>query len=171
MKTIRENVFETNSSSCHCVTIAGTNMLEKYKNNEIVCVHNFGLSEYETIAEVVPDSDFITIEELTNRIKGKLKTINVFSCYEKELNYLTKNISEQLVIDCLKNKDDYSTVIDFDGKSLYFGNIFECMQNIIGEIYYYSEYDDYDPLNDYNGRLSFEGISGPINVIYKHVEC
>lgn len=36
MKTLRENVFETNSSSCHVVTILSDYNLERLKNNEIL---------------------------------------------------------------------------------------------------------------------------------------
>lgn len=65
MKTIRNCVFETNSSSCHCVTIMKPSVYEPLKNKEVV-LHNVynEACEYEDISVTVRPYDMINIKDL-----------------------------------------------------------------------------------------------------------
>ena len=65
MKTIRKNVFETNSSSCHCVTIMKTEVYEAIKDQRAVAHHVYDEAcEYEDISVKIRPLDLINIKDL-----------------------------------------------------------------------------------------------------------
>lgn len=65
MKTIRKNTFETNSSSCHCVTIMKPSVYEAIKEQRSV-VHNVfnHVEEYSETSATIHNYDLIPIDEL-----------------------------------------------------------------------------------------------------------
>lgn len=65
MKTIRRNTFETNSSSCHCVTIMKPSVYEAVKEQNSV-VHNVfnHVEEYSETSATIHGYDLIPINEL-----------------------------------------------------------------------------------------------------------
>ncbi len=65
MKTIRRNTFETNSSSCHCVTIMKPSVYDAIKEQKSV-VHNVynNVEEYCETSAVIHNYDLIPINEL-----------------------------------------------------------------------------------------------------------
>lgn len=65
MKTIRFGTFETNSSSCHCVTIMKPSAYDAVKEQKAV-VHNVynSAEEYNTISVTIRSYDVIPINEL-----------------------------------------------------------------------------------------------------------
>lgn len=87
MKTIRKGTFETNSSSCHVVTIVREDLLERYRNNEVVCIINLDLEEYKTVKNVLKSYNFYDIDkfyELVQEAK-KLSEYTELGYYEKWL--------------------------------------------------------------------------------------
>lgn len=62
MLTIRNNTFETNSSSCHVVTICNDNMLKKYLNGDVICMTELDLEEHYTCTCILNDGDFYDID-------------------------------------------------------------------------------------------------------------
>lgn len=96
MKTIRKHVFETNSSSCHSVTVCGEDKLKGYLANELICIHDFYFPEHGGSFEVVPDKDFYTMEELSKKIDELIadedfKKDLLFSDYHDECSFLIKH--------------------------------------------------------------------------------
>ena len=74
MKTIRRGTFETNSSSCHSVTIMLKDDWEDYKNHKkFINEHiNKAYSEdnyYGLIGQMIDHSKFITFDELKKVVK------------------------------------------------------------------------------------------------------
>ena len=65
MKTIRRNTFETNSSSCHCVTVMRPSVYEAIKEQKSV-IHNVfhNVDEYSETSAIVRNYDLISIDEL-----------------------------------------------------------------------------------------------------------
>lgn len=65
MKTIRLGTFETNSSSCHCITIMKPSVYEAIKEQKSV-VHNVydNAEEYGEISATIHSYDLIPINEL-----------------------------------------------------------------------------------------------------------
>lgn len=65
MKTIRRNTFETNSSSCHCVTLMAPSVYEAVKEHKSV-IHNVynHIEEYSETFAYIHKYDLIPIDEL-----------------------------------------------------------------------------------------------------------
>lgn len=65
MKTIRRNTFETNSSSCHCVTLMAPSVYEAVKEQKSV-IHNVynHVEEYSETSAYIHKYDLIPINEL-----------------------------------------------------------------------------------------------------------
>jgi len=65
MKTIRRNTFETNSSSCHCVTLMAPSVYEAVKEQKSV-IHNIyhHIEEYSETSAYIHKYDLIPINDL-----------------------------------------------------------------------------------------------------------
>ena len=79
MISVRENTFETNSSSCHSLTIIKKSLAEKLKNKEVFYIGNYKC--YSDCDEVlvndlgnVPEKDLITAAQLRQKIKEWVAT-------------------------------------------------------------------------------------------------
>lgn len=103
MRTIRDSVFETNSSSCHVCTIAGANKLKQFERGEVYCVFNsFSFGCDGTV--VIPDTAFKTREEADELLKQKM--FERFSSVEEFIDYVfeeytyLQNFKEEVEKDC-----------------------------------------------------------------------
>ena len=101
MKTIRNNVFETNSSSTHSISIFYAEDYEKFKNNELL--YN-------------PESDeLITLEEgveiLLNNLseESKIKILNDKLSYSEIINLYIDELTYYIEVPKF-----YKELIDFD---------------------------------------------------------
>ena len=88
MLSIREDVFETNSSSCHSLTIARKSFLEDLKNKKKFFIGNFKVSSDSDEVFVndltdVTEKDYLTFEQVKEKIKEWLKQEHV-DAYEKK---------------------------------------------------------------------------------------
>lgn len=95
MISVRESVFETNSSSCHSLTIAKKSFLDKLQNGEIIYK---GKYEFSDSGEVfindlsnVSEEDILTIDQVKELLKEWLKKTPT-SDYEKELQDQFKEV-------------------------------------------------------------------------------
>ena len=64
MKTVRFGTFETNSSSCHCVTIMKPSVYEAVKEQKSVMHNVFNHVEYGETSAIIHNYDLIPINEL-----------------------------------------------------------------------------------------------------------
>ena len=65
MKTVRLGTFETNSSSCHCVTIMKPSVYEAIKEQKSVMHNVFNhVEEYSETSAIIHNYDLIPINEL-----------------------------------------------------------------------------------------------------------
>ena len=102
MKTIRNNVFETNSSSCHSITILTDSEYEKFRNNELV---------YNTYYDqVISLKDYCinTIENLTDSLDNYVESLEKYDKVKHESWELSKEELQEKIsnINNLKNLSD-----------------------------------------------------------------
>ena len=114
MKTIRNNVFETNSSSCHVLTIMDEHEVEMLKNNEALIY----VPDYSSDDDMVADSTVVTEDYILKlcRDNGIDTTDNRISLYidhvldTHELDYYNfcdeMGIDDKNIEDALYNVDD-----------------------------------------------------------------
>ena len=164
MKTVRLNTFETNSSSCHCVTICGENMLNKWLNNEVMCTFDFDIDSDEgNVSNVVPDKYFITFEKAFEELKKYYEGEGADNTNLKEL-FENPEFNAESMKECLFGDRDIG---DFDGWML--ADVMEC---IYGRVWVNND-NDCCPLYDENSeeRIDTSGIEGPIKTITCEVCC
>lgn len=89
MKTIRRNTFETNSSSCHCVTICGQDKLQEFMDKKVIAFgdHEGGSDDGRTL--VVPDAKFIPVETVFEFLKTTSEMPD--NSYKEYLEFLQKS--------------------------------------------------------------------------------
>lgn len=96
MISVRESVFETNSSSCHSLTIAKKSFLDKLKNGEVFYKGKYSLDSDSSEVFIndlsnVSEDDVVTIDQVKDLLKEWLKKTPT-SNYEKELQDQFKEI-------------------------------------------------------------------------------
>ena len=70
MISIREQVFETNSSSCHSITICSNELQQKLLNYEALYTGTFEYDDdYGTYVNVLEENEIITMEEIVEKLK------------------------------------------------------------------------------------------------------
>lgn len=105
MKTIRNNVFETNSSSCHVLTVADQNEYDLIKNGQAVIY----VPRYSSDDSDVYDSVVLTKDKYLELVKSKFNEFETKrEFFEKawDLVFARYDIEEQL--DNLANEYDMS---------------------------------------------------------------
>lgn len=78
MISIREDVFETNSSSCHCLTIAKKSFLDGLKKKELFYIGDYSCcsdSDEVFVNDLmdVKEEDYLTFAQVKDRAKEWLK--------------------------------------------------------------------------------------------------
>lgn len=69
MRLIRLNTFETNSSSCHSVTVFKTSDYIKFKNGETFYIGDYEYhDDHNTYYNELKSEDFLTIEDIRDRV-------------------------------------------------------------------------------------------------------
>lgn len=96
MISVRESVFETNSSSCHSLTIAKKSFLDKLKNGEVFYKGKYDLDSDSSEVFIndlsnVSEGDVVTIDQVKDLLKEWLKKTPT-SDYEKELQDQFKEV-------------------------------------------------------------------------------
>ena len=110
MRTVRRNVFETNSSSCHSVTVMAENAWEKFKNFEVVLLGRPMICEHEECTSIYEDDEIIPM----SKVLEELKAWEGLADNVKDVDYI-KNISLEDFVQILKDNelDDYGSLYDF----------------------------------------------------------
>jgi hypothetical protein len=114
MKTIRNSVFETNSSSCHVVTVLSDYEMEQLKNGEVILLFYKSQNE-KVITHVMSECRFeYEIERLDFCYddEGELKCCNtdrkVMKALSKDLwKLLVENATKDITLDFGIKEDKY----------------------------------------------------------------
>lgn len=165
MKTVRFGTFETNSSSCHCVTICGENMLNKWLNKEVLCTFDFDIdSDVGHASNVVPDKYFITFEKAFNELKAAYEKGENRHQEDMRILFEDYELTPEKLKACLLGEEDIG---EFDSWDL---------SNIMEDIYPRIWVDDGNeccPFYDENEeeKIDTSGIEGPVKTITCEVCC
>lgn len=164
MYVIRKNVFETNSSSCHTLTVCGQKMYDLYNQGKVVCVHKFDYSDdYETYKNVVPDKDFWTLDYLFTYVKRNIDRLDDVRSYEQGAVTEIKKSLESIdkFINCMNECYEAREVVE---------------EYILNNMRLYGimiENEEVNPLrSDFNEiKTEYSGIEGPTTTISATVYC
>ena len=146
MKTIRNGVFETNSSSCHVLTVADQNEYDLIKNGQAV-IH---VPSYSSDDSDVYDSVVLTKDKYLELVKSK------FSEFETKREFFEKAwylIFTSSVID--EDLDNLAEEYDMSAKT----------KNDLCEIIWHCSHEE-DPLETLDG-----GIKKAVNGSAVYVSC
>ena len=136
-KQIRNNVFETNSSSTHSLTIAKSNILDMLED---------GVLFINRIPKIILESSNSSITTATTQLE---KLAFVITCLKTESEYLDEGVADELVLKLIAfyniNKiesDKYYSIWDEEyiiiSKS--FEELIELINNDLVLTYFYEEY-------------------------------
>ena len=104
MKTIRNSVFETNSSSCHVVTVLSDYEMEKLKNNELLL--DIHLSQgAKTITTPIDDWKLRYEIEQCLFVHGKDGQLKYIELDRKTVEALSKELWDLLISNMKKRVD------------------------------------------------------------------
>lgn len=121
MRTIRASVFETNSSSCHVITVLSDRELELLKNGEVLLLFEKSQNE-KVITHVMSERRFeyeIERHDFCYDSEGELKCCNtdrkVMEALSKDLwNLLVENATKDITIDFGLKEDEIFDKYDLD---------------------------------------------------------
>lgn len=121
MRTIRNSVFETNSSSCHVVTVLSEYEMEQLKNGEVLLLFEKSQNE-KVITHVMSECRFeyeIERHDFCYDDQGELKCCNtdrkVMEALSKDLwNLLVENATKDITIDFGLKEDEIFDKYDLD---------------------------------------------------------
>lgn len=171
MKTIRYNTFETNSSSCHSVTICGQDKLKEFMDKKVIAFSDYEGDSDSGRTMTVPDAKFIPIEQVFTKLKTTTEMPDN-DTDQKNLEFLQKSESFTLekFSEILFNDDTISGPDEYDIDTYELRDI---MENIYGETPYWNDGDtEFNPFLVGEDRPeSFEGIAGPIITIIGELSC
>lgn len=104
MKTIRHSVFETNSSSCHVVTVLSDYEMEKLKNNELLL--DIHLSQgTKTIVKPIDDWQLRYELEQCRFVHGKDGQLKYIELDRKTVEKLSKELWDLFISNMKKRVD------------------------------------------------------------------
>lgn len=141
MKTIRNNTFETNSSSCHTVTICKRDTFERYEKGELICLVRVLIGQGIKAKVTLCDDNFYDIDsfyELIKKARGLMKSLPSAYCRPDIENIL--NSSKKIIWRIFFNgerllKFDINELSNFILLGSYiFGKNIPCAQNIFNGI-------------------------------------
>jgi len=103
METFRNGTFETNSSSCHCMVVAGENDFQKFVDGELFADSGSYKCPYQ--------ATLITLDEVVRRYQ---KHVDDENKYEEEHNasWRTKMISAEMIKWIMLHPDFFDPDID-----------------------------------------------------------
>ena len=150
MKTIRNGVFETNSSSCHVLTVADQNEYDLIKNGQAV-IH---VPRYSSDDSDIYDSVVLTKDKYLELVKSK------FSEFETKREFFEKAWDLILTHGALdEDLDDLAEEYDMSVKTKY--NLFEIISHCSHEE---------DPLETLDGGLKKE-VNGSAVYVSCWLKC
>lgn len=111
MKTIRHNVFETNSSSCHVLTIMTEEDVDKLKKHEALIY----VPEYCSDDDIVFDSEIIDKKKFIKICKNDnidVDNQDIINC----IDYIFDTVSDEKYIDLYDYLDEHNITRETDVK-------------------------------------------------------
>ena len=153
MISVRENTFETNSSSCHCLTIIKKSLAEKLKNREVFYIgdyHCYSDSDEVCVNDLsnVEDKDLITVEQIREELKKWVNTkAEDDTEYEKELkeSFSKVDLDTCNVVDTIE--EIYGDCIE-EFMDCHLNKEAEWLDRIIGDSDTYTPWSKEIPLED-----------------------
>lgn len=89
MISTRESVFESNSSSCHSVTICKKSLREKLENGEAFYKGDFEFhDDYETYFNKLDENEIVSGEDAAKALNEWAKQSDLKSWWQSTVNYL-----------------------------------------------------------------------------------
>ena len=121
MKTIRFNTFETNSSSCHVVTVLSDHEMEQLKNGKVLLLFSKSQNK-KVIANIMTESQFeyeVERYDFCYDDEGELKCCNtdrnVMEALSKDLwMLLIENATKDITIDFGIKEDEIFAKYELD---------------------------------------------------------
>lgn len=86
MKTIRRGTFETNSSSCHAITVVEIDLLEQYREGQVICLASFHLAEDSIITNYPDEDNFYDFDTFFSLIQRKANKWNYGDVYYDDID-------------------------------------------------------------------------------------
>ena len=146
MKTIRNNVFETNSSSCHVLTVADQNEYDLIKNEQAVIY----VPHYSSDDSEVYDSVILTKDKYLELVKSK------FGVFETKREFFEK--AWDLVFKCCDIEEELDNLAEeYD--------VLVKTKNDLFDIIWHCTHEE-NPLETLNG-----GIKKEINGSAVYISC
>ena len=168
MITVRNGVFETNSSSCHVITIARRSDWTDFKSGKTGWKRNsYAIEEHETITYKLQDEDIIDLDEAFESVKKTLVAENdeaFYNYFAEDLlaknvwQYVKDNFSRKMFDDFLNGNAQPTVTFDkpvvfhykWSDKDVVYN---ESTSEDINRIIYWALYD----MSGYDSILTFEG--------------
>ena len=131
MKTIRRNTFETNSSSCHCVTICGEDKLEAYRAKKVIALSDtYICSDSESREIVLTDDKFIPLEDAYKKLTDFYNTHKNEKIFKerycaKELSAVIGQLTFEKFVELLFDEDEECDLGNLDRYELQ-----ECLEQV-----------------------------------------
>lgn len=171
MKTIRRNTFETNSSSCHCMTICGDDKLKEYKDHKVIALSPYCINSDDGPLEIVlTDDKFIPLEEAYDKLikwhaDHKDDTSVNDRYWFKTLNEVIDQLTFEKFVEKLYDHND-----DIDLGSLDQYELIDCLESALDATQVLVSGSYKDPL-DTKALEKPKGIKGDMVIISTEVEC
>ena len=161
MRAIRLNTFETNSSSCHCLTICSQNKLKEFRERKVIALSDVRIaSDYDVLEITIPDDHFVSIEDAFNKV------VEYCEANKDNDKWSVKQVLELENFDFDKFKaiifDEDDDMESYDMLDV-LEDAFDVPEVFISECYK-------SPL-DADEITTPNGIEGPISIISTEVEC
>lgn len=160
MKTIRDDVFETNSSTCHAVTLINEDLLTRYRNCEVICIINLDLEEYETVTNIMKSNNFYDIDRFYDLIEETKDLLQYYGFSSIATNWFFSASKEEIYNAFFKGelpKGLEADTLSILGEYLFNGH----------NIYAYALQISDDPLKNYRGEE--ERVGNKIIRIEKYI--
>ena len=155
MKTIRSNVFETNSSSCHSVTLISKSDYESLQDGvKYPYDVDFWYDEHESTIIKLPSDKFRTVEEIYQDLTNVLND-TTSEYLQEDKKVVKENWSVDYVKKCLANPYDYNNdIINSFWEYFSYSDIASDKLNIISKL---DEIIDKNSIQEFNDTYIFEG--------------
>ena len=122
MKLIRLNTFETNSSSCHSVTVFKTSDYIKFKNGETFYIGDYEYQDdHNTYYNELKSEDFLTIEDIRDRVIEYLSyesNLQSLKDQDSQSGWGTTYRAAEFLVNMKPDIDFYKKVMSEDNKKV-----------------------------------------------------
>lgn len=122
MRLIRLNTFETNSSSCHSVTVFKTSDYIKFKNGETFYIGDYEYhDDHNTYYNELKSEDFLTIEDIRDRVIEYLSyesNLQSLKDQDSQVGWGTTYRAAEFLVKMKPDIDFYKKIMSEDGEKI-----------------------------------------------------